>query len=869
MPPITPDRWRALSPHLDEALDLPPGERDGWLAALAQRDPALAGELRILLVEHAAASHEGFLESAVVDPRAARVSLGGQVLGAYRLVSLIGQGGSGSVWLAERCDGRFTGHAAVKLLNPALVERAGEERFRREGSILASLTDPRIARLIDAGVSPAAQPYLVLEHVDGQAIDRYCHDRRLDVPARVRLFVEVLEAVAHAHANLIVHRDIKPANVLVRADGQVKLLDFGIAKLIQHGEWPHARSPESSAVNRVVGRALTPEFAAPEQLSGGLVTTATDVYALGVLLYILLTGHHPAGDDVRSPATLVRAILVKSPARLPDAMTGDAASVQAFAEHAVRCGTTPRRLRHLLRGDLEAIVARALAKNPAERYPSVTAFADDLRRFLRHEPVSARPDTLRYRGAMFARRNAPGLAAFAGVVLLVTALTGVYTVRLSSERDRAQRETAKAVKVNEILMGLLTSADPYAIRGNAGEPTMRALLDSTADQVQKELTGQPELQVELLTLMGRTYRRLAVYARARQLLEQALASAQAVYGPEHVTVAQALNDLGVMFTEMGDYGAAAPRLERALATRRTLLGNLHPDVAITLVELGRVYQDQGFNDRAAPLHREALAIRTASLGEGHRETAVSQSDLASVLRLDGDLQGAEALLLQSLDTNRNTRGDTHPNTSVTRHDLALIAAARGDHREAEALLLRALAIQRPALGPWHPVLAGTLNTFAHVLAAAGRLDEACAAQDEALAIVRRALGPEHQLAGIYALNRAVLHLRRNELEAAEPLAREGLRVRSNAPGVVPARRRTIAIDAWSLGAARSLLGAILAARGRYAEAEAALLEARRDIESSATVSLSELNLTNSRLVQLYTAWGRPQAAAAARALLRP
>ena len=239
------------------------------------------------------------------------------MLGAYRLVSLIGQGGSGSVWLAERCDGRFEGRAAVKLLNVALINRAGEERFRREGTILARLRHPQIAHLVDAGVSRSGQPYLVLEHVDGQAIDRYCDDRTLGIDARVRLFLDVLAAVAHAHANLIVHRDIKPANVLVSVDGAVKLLDFGIAKLIEPGGDWEVRATEGSPLTREVGRSLTPEFAAPEQLAGGAVTTATDIYSLGVLLYVLLSGHHPAGRAVRSPATLIRAIVDTEPGGSP------------------------------------------------------------------------------------------------------------------------------------------------------------------------------------------------------------------------------------------------------------------------------------------------------------------------------------------------------------------------------------------------------------------------------------------------------------------------------------------------------------------------------------------------------------------------
>src|SRR5436190_4127742 len=318
MPPINPERWRVLSAYLDEALEIEPDERRGWLAAISASDSALATDLDTLLSRHQAVHDSRFLECAVLDPRTASMpSLAGQVIGAYRLLSPIGQGGTGSVWLAERCDGRFEGRAAVKLLNVSLVGRAGEERFRREGTILARLSHPRIAHLIDAGVSPAGQPYLVLEHVDGQSIDRYCDERALGTEARLRLFLGVLDAVAHAHANLIVHRDIKPANVLVSHDGHVKLLDFGIAKLIERdAAWG------GDALTREAGASLTPEYAAPEQLSGGTVTTASDVYALGVLLYLLLSGRHPAGQALLSPATLIKAIVDGEPERVSDVAPG-------------------------------------------------------------------------------------------------------------------------------------------------------------------------------------------------------------------------------------------------------------------------------------------------------------------------------------------------------------------------------------------------------------------------------------------------------------------------------------------------------------------------------------------------------------------
>jgi eukaryotic-like serine/threonine-protein kinase len=795
MTPLSSDRWRVLSPYLDEALDIATDERPAWLAAIGARDPSLAADLSRLLAEHQAVHDSRFLEHAIpgAPPPAATQSLVGQVLGAYRLISLIGQGGMGTVWLAERCDGRFEGRAAVKLLHVARMDSAGEERFRREGNILARLTHPHIARLIDAGVSPIGQPFLVLEHVDGQTIDRYCVEHALGIEARLRLFLDVLEAVAHAHSNLIVHRDIKPANVLVSVDGHVKLLDFGIAKLLEDdARW--AAISETGALTREGGVAFTPEFAAPEQLASGQVTTATDVYALGVLLYTLLTGQHPAGAAVRSTATLIRSIVDEEPRRMSDTVAGKS--------------------RRILRGDLDTIVAKALKKNALQRYSSVTALADDLRRFLRHEPISARPDTLRYRAARFVRRHVQGVAASAAVVVLLAGLTAFHTTRLAAERDRAQREAAKAAKVSELMIGVVTGADPIANRATREGPTVRGLLDAAADKVETELVGEPELQADIFTVFGRVYRRLGVYDRAQYLLEEALVSGRTAFGAEHLRVAQTLNDLGALLAERGDYKKAQDSLEASLEMRRKLLGTEHGDVAITLVELGRVYQDQGFNDRAAPLHREALAIRRRVLGVDHRETATSLSDVASVFRLNGDLAAAESLIQQSLELNRKTRGADHPNTGINLHDLGLIAAARGDHPTAEWLCRQALDIHRKALGDKHPVVATILNSLSHVLVKQRRYDEAASALRQALDIARPALGHVHQLVAIYTINLASVELARNKPAAAEALIREALPIRERAPGIVPMRRRIFPEDDWSIAATKRLLEASLAAQRR-------------------------------------------------------
>jgi eukaryotic-like serine/threonine-protein kinase len=449
----------ALSSQLDAALEMSGPERELWMASLHARDPRLWAKLRRLFDEHAALDAYGFLDrspqpfpsgvSGLDSPAALQApALAGQTFGAYTLDAPIGEGGMGTVWLAHRSDGRFEGRAAVKLLNVSRVGLAGEQRFRREGTILARLAHDSIAHLIDAGVSPGGQLYLVLEYVEGQWIDRYCDERALGIEARIRLFLEVLAAVAYAHANLIVHRDIKPSNVLVRTDpaavhatARVKLLDFGIAKLLE----PDGPGGPSLAVTRDSSWALTPAFAAPEQLTGQAITTATDVYSLGVLCYLLLSGQHPAAAGMSSPAGLISAVVDTEAPRLSEAVTdttthGD----ETIARNAASRGTTPVHLRHALQGDLETIVAKALKKSPAERYPSVAAFADDLRRVLEQRPISARPDTLRYRVTKFVRRNRVSVAlTAAAVVALAAGLVGTVTQAQRATRQAAAAETQR------------------------------------------------------------------------------------------------------------------------------------------------------------------------------------------------------------------------------------------------------------------------------------------------------------------------------------------------------------------------------------------------------------------------------------------
>ena len=837
MPRLSKDRWQEVSPHLDRALEMTEAERAVWLEGLRVEQPELATDLQALLSNRGALERESFLQSAPALPPA---SLAGQTLGAYTLEALIGQGGMGAVWLARRSDGRFEGRAAVKLLNLSLVGRAGEERFRREGTILARLTHPHIARLIDAGVSAAGQPYLVLEHVEGEPIDRYCDARGLGVEARLQLFLDVLDAVAHAHTNLIVHRDIKPSNVLVGEDGGVKLLDFGIAKLLQED----AGAGEATALTREGGSALTPEYAAPEQVTGGPVTTATDVYALGTLLYVLLSGRHPAESALRSAADLVRAIAETEPERLSEAVADSRRqTAQTIAKNASLRGTTPDGLRRALQGDLDVIVGKALKKNPDERYTSVTALGEDLERYLGDQPISARRDTLAYRTTKFVRRHLAGVTAGAATFLLLAAIVAFYTMRLAKERDRARLQAEKATKVSELLTDLLSGADPLASH-EVKEPTLRTLLDAGAERIHKELTGEPEVQVEMLNLLGRIFHRLDLDEKARPLLEEALATGRRSLGSDNELVAQTLNELGVLLRERADYAAAERVLKESLALRRRLLGAEHKDVAVTLVELATVYEDQGLDEKAEPLLRESLTIRRKVIGEdAEHEVAVSLNDLAHVLRRRGDLAGAESLFRQALPIFRKTRGDEHPHVATVLNNLALIAADRGQYAVAESLFRQSLAIDLKTLGLKHPNVATKLINLSFDLIEQGRYDEAESLAREGLQITRASLGDDHPriAAGEVALGR--ICLARGRPSDAVPLLGDALRI----------RQRTFPPDDWRIGVPRSVLGAALTALGRYDEAEGLLLEAQRVLRNIPGEQGKEAEATRARLAALSEA----------------
>jgi serine/threonine-protein kinase len=699
------ERWKLVDDLLQSALELPPGRREEFLRAACAGDSTLAEEVRSLLTSHRRAGE--FLESPAVEVAARAIassphppqsqpfsaspsdslpdsvtgSLAGQIISHYRLLKMIGRGGMGSVWLAERCDGRFERKVAIKFIHLAVLDSASAERFKREGEILGKLVHPQIAELVDAGLTSMGEPYLVLEYIEGRPIDEYADAHTLGLEDRIRLFLDVLSAVAHAHRNLIVHRDIKPSNVFVSDSGQVKLLDFGIAKVLAEEAGVNAET----MLTLEAGAMLTPRYAAPEQVSQGAITTATDIYSLGVLLYVLLTGQHPAGPGPYSMAQLIKTIVDEDPP-----FASDAASTINEKDAASRA-TAPEKLSRLLRGDLDRILAKAVRKNPAERYASAAEFADDLQRFLDHKPVLARPDSFAYRTAKFVRRHRVGVGVATILFLTIAAaVTGlvIQDRRLRTERDFALRQLLRLQQHDEFLDFLLSDAAP------SGKPfTVNNLLDRATRILEKQ---KPSLdQAELFEWIGIDYSSQDQHGSARPLLERAYAISRQSSDPSERAKAscalgvglardedlkraedliqQGLRELpddpqyayvridclrqgGEVSRQRGEASEAVHRIELARQIARQSPFNSDKVEMTAALDLASMYSEAGRDRESLAEFERASGLMTA-LGRDETETAVVlYNNWAVELDQIGRPLEAEKVYRRVIDISRD--GDT-------------------------------------------------------------------------------------------------------------------------------------------------------------------------------------------------------------------
>ncbi|HSJ63030.1 MAG TPA: serine/threonine-protein kinase [Gemmatimonadaceae bacterium] len=867
---VTAERWRRMEELLDQALELPTGERRALLDEQCRGDAELRADLEALLQADALAT--GFLDDSadsyaallLQDEDTDESSSGaspGDLIGAYRILHLLAQGGMGAVYLAERADGQFEQRVALKLVRRGLNTEEVHRRFIAERQILARLNHPHIARLLDGGRTASGQPWFVMEYVEGETLTGWCDARQLALTRRLELFEQVCEAVRYAHQNLVVHRDLKPSNILVTADGTVKLLDFGIAKLL-HTE------PEIETTRTEFGvRAMTPEYAAPEQIRGEPVTTAVDVYALGAVLYELLSGHRAHRFAHRSAAEVER-VVCELPPLPPSAVLltsgergrGGVGSEPLTPERvSAGRGATPSRLHHLLRGDLDTIALTALRKEPERRYGSVEALLEDVRRHRAGLPIQAHRDTFAYRARKFVRRNRVAVAA--GTLLALALGTGV--VATAWQARVAARQAARATAVKDFVIGLFQGSRPEATLGRP--VTVRELLDAGASKVDTALADQPEVRAELLATLASIHMSIGDYPRSDSLYARAAAEWERIAGdrdrPELLTTVTGWAKLQM---EQGDFVAAESTLTRAhgmslrmygetdtttlniisgmaglarrrdkrdvadslhryvLSAVRRQLGEDHLETARAITNYAVILTETGEPERADTLYQQALAIRRRHQHGDHPDVLLIENNRGTLLRELGRYEEAEALLRDVFERRRRVQGDEHPELAWTMTSLARVRQARGALSEAESLLAAAMRIKRRTYPPDSPELAPELNNLAILNFQMERYDSAVALIHEALAIWQRTLGPEGGYTVTATNNLGTMLSLSGRYAEAEPLLRDALAT----------RRRLFGDEHESVGLSLRNLGVLLHRTGRLAEAERTLRDAAKNLRAA-------------------------------------
>jgi serine/threonine-protein kinase len=854
--------WNTLSKLLDEALDLEPDARAAWIDELHRTQPELTPVLRKLLAAHASSETSDLLKrlpsldtGACTPGSTAGLSTGSRV-GPYRLKREIASGGMADVWLAERADGAFEREVALKLPHVSRLRRDLAARFAHERDILARLAHPHIARFYDAGVSDDGLPYLAMEFVDGRHITQWCDERRLDIRARLTLFAQVLDAVQFAHTNLVIHRDLKPSNILVTTDGQVRLLDFGIAKLLADGEKAHA-----TQLTQFVGRVLTPDYASPEQIKGEPLTTAADVYSLGVVLYELIAGKLPYQLKLESVAQLEQAIVAADPAK---------PSSTILAENAAARGTTQGRLARALKGDLDTIVLKALAKEPAQRYATVAELADDLRRYLAGQTVHARPASWGYRTRKFIRRNRVAVGAATAITLTLLAATGVslwQAQRARTQAELARRNAVHAEEVKNFVLSIFADAD--TARGGSRSTTAVDLLLQARQRLEAAPVTDPGITAELLDSVGYSLIGLGEYVEAIPVLEQAVQVSARSLGADHPTTISAHVNLGEAYLAEDEDAKAESVLGAALASARRN-GDVK-QLVNALRWMGAVRFQQGQDEEALKYADESVQLADANLandkhtlmlahwqrasilwgmraqgaleatrrtyelaqeywgGRSTPDVLAARSFYAVVLGYEGDAQAALAELRAVREEQVRLFGASYIDVVQTNKRIGLASLDVGDpvaaiasYREA----IEGMAAQSGAGGP--QALASARMKLGASLLDARRLDEAERELREALAV----LAPMNHLHAVETRGLLTMVLTRDgRLQEAEAML---------APSLAQPPANPVDVARF-----KSSLGQLRSAQGRHAEAASLLREAHElyvqsGTPSSAAVSLATL-----------------------------
>ncbi|HEX4809882.1 MAG TPA: serine/threonine-protein kinase [Bryobacteraceae bacterium] len=738
--PADPERWKRLETLFYAASELDEQKRGEFLDQACGQDAQLRAEVESLLFS--SKQTLGLLQEPVLAAAqeiAAAVqeipgpSYGpGMRIGNYELLRLLGEGGMGKVYLATRADDSYQQKVAIKLVAMVFGPDPGAvRRFRSERQILANLNHPNIARLLDGGVTGDGVPYLVMEYVDGITVAEYCRRNKLLINDRLRLFRKICSAIEYAHNNLVVHRDIKPGNILVTAEGVPKLLDFGIAKLLD------AEAPEPLAQTHTTERLLTPEYAAPEQIRGEAVTTATDVYAMGVLLYELLAGKRPLDLSGVSPFEIARAICERVPTSPSAACRVNPGAAAPDAKK--------------LKGDLDNVVLMAMRKEPSRRYASVAEFSSDVQAYLDGYPVRARSDNWTYRSMKFVRRHKTGVSAAMIALLALIA----FSVAMAVQVRRADRERLLAERESQFLAGMFQASTPEEARGK--QVTARDLLDRGAQRIDRELASEPGIRASLLATIGGAYRNLGLYDLAQQVAQKSFAIDR--------TQDDTLELMAELERDKGLYAKAEPLLRQLVDRRTRSLGPNALLVAGAIGELGECLYWEAKDDEAIAILRKALAIYQKIGPDAGPEVRVY---LALALERKGGFLEAAKLLQDSVDISRRTKGADSPEYANALHNLASELIDMGNLREAEVKLREAVAIRRKVLGNNHPDLVYSLNNLGYVLIEEGKSAEAEPILRDAIDVTLKDLGPNHpRLAGSFSNMARVLQAKGAFEESAQ------------------------------------------------------------------------------------------------------
>ncbi len=778
-----------------ELLDLPADLQRTRLAQLHDEDPKVALLLDRLLAAAQSATSAG-LRQALHDGAVfathtrsdAESSLPADArFGAWKIVQPLARGGMSRVFVAERVEGGFRQRAALKLF-----ERSPEldadlvQRFEQERQILATLDHPNIARVLDGGVAADGRPFLVLELIEGEPIDRWCATRSPALADRLELFVAAARAVQHAHRHLVVHRDLKPSNLLVTADGIVKLLDFGIAKVLA-GSQALAGSELMAAATRTTSRPLTPAYASPEQVRGEPIQTTSDVYQLGLLLYEMLAGRpaHLFRED--SWRELERVVCEADPPPITE------------RSRARPLGSTSNPLR--IPADLETVVRKALQKDPARRYGSADQLADDVVRFLADQPVLARPDTIRYRARKFVRRHRYAAAAAFAIVAALAA-GGLATAWQAREAARQRDASNLAAERSQRALDLLVEVFEIADEGGGAAVTARELVERSVARLRAE-PGPDPLRAERLTVLARADEGLGLSAEAAELRSELVELARQRYGSDSLETARELDRLGNALVHAGDFSAAISRLDEALRLQVAKLGADHSESLSTSSHLSYALGVKGEARRSLALRVQVLEARRRLHGESHGEVAQALNDVGRSLRFLGRTEEAERHLRQAITLRRRLDGPDAPTAGVPLGNLALVLLDRGALTEAESAAIEALAIDERTLRAGHPSLAGRIQMLGNVRLAQRRLSEAEDHFRRALALYRSALPATH-----FSIAEA-------ELALAEALLLAGRSAEAEvvATAADERLRQSFPERGFRVGQADAILGACRAANG--------------------------------------------------------